>query len=556
MPPLVVDVRHQIPDNPPLIMKPKSEIIQSDYLVIGSGIAGLVFALLAARHGKVQLVTKKDSFESSTNYAQGGIACVLSPDDTFESHVEDTLKAGAGLCKKEVVEILVREGPEMIQHLVEWGTQFTQDATGQRYDLGREGGHSTRRIVHARDLTGREVERALLRTLQNESRVTLSEQQIAVRLLSSGTGDSRRCVGAQVYDPAEVRLIYYLAPVVLLATGGLGQVYLHTTNPDIATGDGVVMAYRQGVRVANMEFIQFHPTSFYNPGGKTFLISEAVRGEGAILRTTDGTPFMDKYHPMGNLAPRDIVARAIDSEMKRSGAPHVLLDMTHLGADFIWERFPNISAQCIEHGVDPVRQAIPVVPAAHYSCGGVMTDIWGETNLHGLFATGEVACTGVHGANRLASNSLLEALVFSRRADQHIQETRSEYPKPDIDLEPWLEMGYHEIDESFESVRIAHCREEIRRLMWDYVGIVRNDDRLRLAARRVDLIRREVQGYISSQALSRDLIELWNLADTADLIVRSALLRKESRGLHYNTDYPDTDDLNWLDDTILVKRIS
>jgi L-aspartate oxidase len=530
------------------------EIIQSDFLVIGSGIAGLVFALLASETGSVQLVTKKDSSESNTNYAQGGIACVLDPNDTFDSHVEDTLDAGAGLCKKEVVEILVHEGPEMIRRLVNWGARFTQGDGGVRFDLGREGGHSTRRIVHAEDLTGREVERALLEESHNHERIQLREHQLAIDLLTEETSSGRRCIGAKVYDTAESCITCYLAPVVLLATGGLGRVYLHTTNPGIATGDGVAMSYRQGVRVANMEFIQFHPTSFYNPDGDTFLISEAVRGEGGVLKTKAGVPFMDKYSSQGNLAPRDIVARAIDSEMKHSGAPHVLLDVTHLDSDFFYRRFPHITSRCLQHGIDPAKQLIPVVPAAHYSCGGVLTDIYGETNLHGLFATGEVGCTGVHGANRLASNSLLEALVFSRRVFEHYCQNREDYPRPEPDKENCAGEKLHTIDESFEAVRIAHCREEVRRTMWNYVGIVRNDDRLRLAQRRIDLIAREVHEYVSTGAVSGELIELYSMVEVAGLIVRSALLRKESRGLHYTTDYPERDDANWMQDTLLVKK--
>jgi len=536
-------------------MKPDINLIESDFLVLGSGIAGLVFALLAAEKGEVHVATKKDSFESNTNYAQGGIACVLDPEDTFESHVEDTLAAGAGLCKREIVEILVQEGPAMVRQLVDWGTEFTRDSTGKNFDLGREGGHSRRRIIHAKDLTGREVERALLQVLQSKPHVHLHEHQFAFRLLSKPAASGRRCVGAVVFDTLEGQVIEYRAPAVLLATGGIGRIYLHTTNPPIATGDGVAMAYRQGARVANMEFVQFHPTSFYNPGGETFLISEAVRGEGAVLLGKDLRPFMDKYHSLSNLAPRDIVARAIDTEMKHSGAPHVYLDMTRLGDEFVHRRFPHITARCLEHGVNPTKEPVPVVPAAHYSCGGVLTDLCGETNLHGLFATGEVACTGVHGANRLASNSLLEALVFSRRAFEHILEAQSEYPKPQGPPETQQSKIYHRIDESFEAVRISHCREEIRRLMWDYVGIVRNDDRLRLAERRIDLILREVEGYIDSGALSRELLELWNMTQTAALIIRSALLRRESRGLHYNEDVLKTDDVNWLQDTVLMKRV-
>lgn len=530
----------------------RAETVETDYLVIGSGIAGLAFAMHMAECGRVTVITKKDQAESNTNYAQGGIACVLNAQDSFESHVEDTLHAGAGLCRRQVVETVVHEGPGVIKQLIGWGARFTRNAQSGDYDLGREGGHSHRRVIHAKDLTGREVERALLSALREKDKVELREHEIAFEILVASTGGGKRCLGARSLNTRNGTVMTYRAKAILLAAGGCGRVYLHTTNPEIATGGGVAMAFRVGAPIANMEFIQFHPTSFYNPEGPTFLISEAVRGEGGVLRRRSGETFMERYHPMGCLAPRDIVARAIDREMKLTGDPHVYLDCTELKSDFLRGRFPNIDAQCREHGVDFTRDPIPVVPAAHYACGGVLTDLNGETSIQGLFATGEVSCTGLHGANRLASNSLLEALVFSRRAAARIREHAPKYTI--ISDEPETPVPRIRITmDDFEAVRILHCRDEIRRFMWDYVGIVRSTERLQLAKERAVVLRREVEGYVREGYLNLPVVELWNMAETADLIITSALYRKESRGLHYNIDHPEPDDGHWLHHTIIQK---
>jgi L-aspartate oxidase len=526
--------------------------VETDFLVLGSGIAGLAFAIQIADLGRVTVITKKDQAESNTNYAQGGIACVLDPEDSFESHLEDTLKAGAGLCHRDVAEMVVRNGPTVVKNLIDWGTQFTRAQENGQYDLGREGGHSHRRVIHAADLTGREVERALLTALRKKDSVELREHEIAFELLVTRKERGKTCLGARSVNTGNGEVVTYRAGAVLLATGGCGRVYLHTTNPEIATGGGVAMAFRVGAPIANMEFIQFHPTSFYNPGGRTFLISEAVRGEGGVLRLRSGQTFMERYHPMGCLAPRDIVARAIDREMKLTGDPHVYLDCTQLDADFLRRRFPNIDVHCRDHGVDFTQDPIPVVPAAHYACGGVLTGLNGETPIHGLFATGEVSCTGLHGANRLASNSLLEALVFSCRAAAHIRERRRDYEPVPAELEspvPWIRAT----TDNFEAVRISHCRDEIPRFMWDYVGIVRSTERLQLAKERAVVLRREVEGYVREGYLNLPVVELWSMAEIADLIITSALYRTESRGLHYNIDHPERDDEHWLHDTILQK---
>ncbi|HEX8295176.1 MAG TPA: L-aspartate oxidase [Chthoniobacteraceae bacterium] len=527
-----------------------------DFVVIGSGIAGLSFALKAAAHGSVAIVTKRARNESSTAWAQGGIASVTSSEDTFELHVRDTLDAGAGLCDERVVRSIVADGPARIRELIEFGVQFDERELpdgSYELDLGREGGHSKRRILHARDLTGREIERALLDAIAAHPSISVLENHMAVDLITLGklgyaTGD--RCLGVYVLDEATGQVLTLRSDRLVLATGGCGKVYLYTTNPSIATGDGVAMAWRAGAKIANMEFIQFHPTCLFHPEARSFLISEAVRGEGARLIDEQGREFMGKYDPRGALAPRDIVARAIDAEMKRTGARCVYLDITHQPAEFIRERFPNIYETCLRYGLDITIQPIPVVPGAHYQCGGILTDENGASSLRGLYAVGEVACTGLHGANRLASNSLLEACVLAHRCCETIV---SEPPAngdarlENLELPEWTSGDAHDVD---ELVVIYHNWDEIRRLMWDYVGIVRTDKRLQRAATRLRNLEREIQEFYWNFKITTDLLELRNLATVAALIVDCALLRKESRGLHYTLDHPQTDS-RFLRNTVL-----
>ena len=527
-----------------------------DYLVIGSGIAGLTFALKMAAHGTVCIVTKKHRAESNTNYAQGGIAAVTSKEDSFEMHVRDTLEAGAGLCDENVVRTVIEEGPARITELIELGMRFSERETSQsvgmrELDLGKEGGHSKRRILHAKDVTGREIEQALLAAIAKQANIEICEDHLGIDLITSaklGMKGRNRCLGAYVLDKAQAKVMTFCASVVLLATGGCGKVYLYTTNPDIATGDGVAMAYRAGVAVANMEFVQFHPTCLYHPKAKSFLISEAVRGEGGVLKSIRGVEFMEQHHPLKSLAPRDIVARAIDSEMKRTGADHVLLDITHKPARFTMERFPNIYATCLQFGLDITKEPIPVVPAAHYQCGGVLTNVAGETELAGLYAVGEVACTGLHGANRLASNSLLEALVCAHRAAASV--LRYSAPK---NLEPIPEWQRGNASDPDELVVVSHNWDEIRRVMWDYVGIVRTNKRLKRAQARIANLMTEIQDYYWDFNVTNDLLELRNIATVADLIIKSALERPESRGLHYNLDFSEKN-ADWAQRDTILRR--
>ncbi len=525
-----------------------------DHIVIGSGIAGLTYALKAATCGTVAIVTKRSSATSNTAWAQGGVACVTSPEDSFDLHVQDTLEAGAGLCHRDIVEMVVQEGPDRIRELIKLGMSFDlrERPDGRtELDLGREGGHSKRRILHAHDFTGLEIEKTLLAAVDQHPSIRVFEDHMAVDLVTTGKlgyATEDRVVGLYVLDEKTGSVLALRSDRIVLATGGCGKVYLYTTNPDIASGDGVAMAWRAGAAVSNMEFVQFHPTCLFHPEAKSFLISEAVRGEGGELVDGNGQSFMERYHPRKSLAPRDIVARAIDAEMKRTGAKCVYLDITGKPREFLQERFPKIYETCASLGIDIAAQPIPVVPAAHYQCGGVKTNEHGETSLRGLFAIGEVACTGLHGANRLASNSLLEALVFAHRA--YIKATKNHSPADDIQLPEWRPGSVTDVD---ELVVIYHNWDEIRRLMWDYVGIVRTDKRLQRAAARLRNLQKEVQEFYWNFKVTTDLLELRNLVTVASLIVDCALSRKESRGLHYTLDYPASDE-RFVRDTV-IRRV-
>jgi len=531
-------------------------VIPVDFLVVGSGLAGLYAAIRLAETGSVALVTKRSIGESNSRYAQGGIAAVLGPDDRLDAHLDDTLRAGAGLCHPDVVRAIVAEGPARVRELVDLGVRFTRDDAGG-LSLGREGAHSQRRVAFADDRTGEEIVRALVARVQADPRIRVLEEHLAIDLIlrsrhrgeRTPVGDDR-CLGAFVLDAATDEVMAITAGTTLLATGGAGKAYTYTSNPDVATGDGLAMAYRAGVRLRNLEFVQFHPTCLVHPVARSFLITEAARGEGARLTTIDGARFMDRYDERGELASRDVVARAIDAELKRRGDHHVLLHLEHLPADEVRRRFPKIDERCRALGFDITRQPLPVVPAAHYFCGGVATDLDARTDLPGLLAVGEVAHTGMHGANRLASNSLLEAVVTAARAvETAVAEARSvgrpgEHPA-------WDPGGAVRVR---EAIILEHDWNHARRVMWDYVGIVRSDDRLAVAAQRLDALRDQVGEYFRKYLLTADLVELRNVALVASLVVRAARARTESRGLHFNVDHPDLDDAAWKRDTVISRH--
>ncbi len=510
-----------------------------DVLIIGSGAAGLGLALRLPQNLQILVLAKKELSESNTFYAQGGVSAVMESNDSLESHVQDTVNAGAGICDIDTVRRVTGLGPENINWLMQLGVDFTREENSESgYHLTREGGHTHRRVVHAADATGKVIELSLVAEVKKRANIQFVEESIAVDLIISGRASSRqRCVGAYVFDKKSSRVDAIAANHVVLATGGASKVYLYTSNPDVATGDGIAMAWRAGCRVANMEFNQFHPTCLYHPKAKSFLISEAVRGEGGLLLLPDGERFMHRFDPRAELAPRDIVARAIDHEMKRLGCDCLYLDISHKPADEIKSFFPNIYKRCLELGIDITTTAIPIVPAAHYTCGGVMTDENGETDLKNLYAIGETAYTGLHGANRMASNSLLECIVYAQLASNAISKADSSLEISD-DIPAWDESR---VTDSDEEIVVSHNWHELRQFMWDYVGIVRSNKRLARAQRRLNLLRHEITEYYSNFKVNNDLLELRNLVDVADLIIQSAKQRKESRGLHYNLDFPESD---------------
>jgi L-aspartate oxidase len=523
-----------------------------DILVIGSGASGLSLALRLADHARVAVISKTALTESNTLYAQGGISAVLDAEDSIESHIQDTLIAGAGLCDPDIVRLVVSHGKECIDWLLERGVPFTEvesENGGHQLHLTREGGHTHRRVVHAADATGLAVEISLEQHTRAHPNIEVFEHHNAIDLITARKlgADEQRVLGAYVLDNRQHKVKTFRARHVVLASGGAGKVYLYTSNPDIATGDGIAIAWRAGARIANMEFIQFHPTCLFHPHARSFLISEAVRGEGGKLILGDGSPFMQRFDPRGELAPRDVVARAIDHEMKRLGADCVFLDISHQSAEFIKSHFPTIYARCLEFNIDITRQPIPVVPAAHYTCGGILTDRDARTDIPGLYAVGEVACTGLHGANRMASNSLLECLVFAKQAAEDILRNLPGQSIPP-ELPEWDES---QVTDSDEEVVVAHNWDEIRRFMWDYVGIVRTDKRLQRALRRVELLKQEIADYYGHFRVTSDLLELRNLAIVAELIIRSALRRKESRGLHFTLNYPGLDTGKPPENTVL-----
>ncbi|MFW7377541.1 MAG: L-aspartate oxidase [Oligoflexus sp.] len=533
-----------------------NSLMTTEHLIIGSGIAGLMLAHKLGKDQQVTVIAKDLLLENNTRYAQGGIASVLSPEDSFDKHIEDTQIAGGGLCHKEIVSLVVQAGPKAISELIEMGVDFTKskvqdDSEFGGYHLTKEGGHSQRRVIHAEDLTGHAVMRTLVRAVEENPNIHIYENVFAIDLITSDKYApnfyENRCHGIYALDKESGSIIKFISQATYLCTGGHGKVYLYTSNPDGATGDGLAMGWRAGCRVANLEFMQFHPTCLYHPEAKTFLISEAVRGEGAILKTFHGESFMERYHPLGSLAPRDIVARAIDAELKKSGASHLYLDAREMGAEKIKSHFPNIYQTCLQFGIDITTEMIPIVPAAHYSCGGLVVDNCGRTNVKGLYALGEVACTGLHGANRLASNSLLEALVFAERvASVSVHQVAQSDRLADI---PSWDSGDAIVPD--ELVVLTQIWDEIRRLMWNYVGIVRSEKRLQRAYDRICSIRKELSSYYWNYQINKELLEVRNLADVAFLTIQCARKRKESRGIHYNIDYPEPNHKETAKDTII-----
>ena len=547
-----------------------SEIKHFDHIVIGSGLAGLTCAWHLAKSGRhIAVFTKRAIDECNSRCAQGGVACVMDSQDTFEEHVKDTLTAGAGMCDEAAVRTIVEAGPDAIREIIALGAKFTTRGElghtdkPEEFDLGREGGHHKRRVLHAGDITGAELERVMVQSVKNCPNITIFEDHIAIDLVVSARlalPGKNRCFGAYILNSATGEIFTALAATTVVACGGAGKVYLYTSNPDIACGSGVAMGYRAGAKIANMEFLQFHPTVLYHPTIRSFLISEALRGEGAVLKCrprpgAEPVEFMQKYHPMKSLAPRDVVARAIDSEMKRTGEECVYLDIRHHSEETLRRRFPNIFAKCLEAGVNMAKDLIPVVPAAHFVCGGIKTDVAGNTSIAGLYAVGECGCTGLHGANRLASNSLLEAMVVSRFAAQDIEEKMHHYKSTLPDEKAALNWTTGNATDSDELVLIAHNWDEIRRFMWDYVGIYRTNKRLERAKNRIKLIRKEIEKYYWDFTVTPDLVELRNIATVAELVIDSSLKRKESRGLHYNADYPFLDPELECVDTIIQREM-